>query len=197
LLVEERSEGRVAPAFVSPLVIDQPRVSAGAGDDKLGPEELGGPGHLVVVDDASLLVEAVRHGLEILGDSGNLLVGSLVAVREVAAVGEVEGKDAIVGLEDGSVSLEVGRAATQGLHIDTPLVISDVEGVEGTGLAEGLNLIDILVTSVVAGSRVSLRVLVGHDGAKGVKDSFRSKVLRGNQDKGGALTGFLLQNKRG
>ena len=51
------------------------------------------------------------------------------------------------------------------MNVDTPLVGSESEGGEGTILAEDLELVDDLVSSVVTGTGETLGVLVGHHGA--------------------------------
>jgi hypothetical protein len=56
-------------------IVDQSAVGRGAGDEDLGAEEHGVLLELVIVDDASLEVDAVRHGLKVGRDSGNPSVG--------------------------------------------------------------------------------------------------------------------------
>lgn len=51
------------------LVVDETAVSRSSGNEDLGAEELGVLLELVVVDDASLDVDTVGHGLEVGGDS--------------------------------------------------------------------------------------------------------------------------------
>lgn len=46
----------------------------------------------------------------------------------------------------------------------------------------------MLVSSVVPGTGVSLRVLVGHGGSQSVKDSSGGNILRGNENDGFTLT---------
>lgn len=81
----------------------------------------------------------------------------------LTSVGKVKGKNAVVGLEEGGVHLEVGRGAGERLNVDAPLRGVQIERVEGALLAERLDLVDVLVTSVVPGRRVALRILVRHD----------------------------------
>lgn len=73
---------------------------------------------------------------------------------------EVQTHEPSMRRHDGLVDLEVGRAATQALDIDTPPVRIEVEGREGAALAEELDLIDVLVAAVVTLAGVALRVLV-------------------------------------
>ena len=65
--------------------------------------------HLLIVDNASLLIEPVWEGLVVFGHGGNLLGGCLVSVRQMAAMGKVETEDTVVGVEDGGVGVEVRR----------------------------------------------------------------------------------------
>lgn len=122
----------------------------------------------------------------------SLAGGDLVTVGQVTTVGKVKTHEAATGSHDGLVDLEVGRAAGQALDVDTPLVISDVEGLEGTLLAEKLDLVNVLVATVVAGTGKTLGVLVGHGGAKSIEDGTGGDVLRGNENNGLALTLNLI-----
>lgn len=57
---------------------------------------------------------------------------------------------------DGLVDLEIGRAATQALNVDTPFRTIDVEGLESTLLAEKLNLVNVLVSTIVTSAGIAL-----------------------------------------
>lgn len=83
-------------------------------------------------------------------------------MAQVATVGQVETHETAVGRHDGLVDLQVGRAATEALDVDTPLLVVEVEGIESTALAEQLNPVNVLVATVVTSTGVALRVLVGH-----------------------------------
>mmetsp|Transcript_24738 Transcript_24738/g.80923 ORF Transcript_24738/g.80923 Transcript_24738/m.80923 type:complete len:488 (+) Transcript_24738:17-1480(+) len=106
-----------------PRVVDVARVRRRAGDDELGPEDGGRLLQLVVVDDPSRLVEAVRHRGEVARDhrDGAASLG-LEAVRQVAAVREVEAHQPVVRLQQGGEDGEVGRRARVRLHVDAPRV---------------------------------------------------------------------------
>ena len=108
-------------------------------------------------------------------------------MTQVTTVGQVETHQTFVRAHEGLVDLQVGRATTQALDVDTPLVGLEVEGLQSTSLACKLNGINVLVTTIVTSSRISLRVLVGHGRAKSIEDSTGSEVLRGNQDNGFTL----------
>lgn len=108
-------------------------------------------------------------------------------MTQVTTVRQVKTHETVVRAHEGLVDLQVGRATTQALDIDTPLLRVEVEGLESTSLAGKLNGIDVLVTTIVTSSGVSLRVLVGHGRAKSIKDSTGGEVLRGNQDNGFTL----------
>lgn len=96
------------------LVLDQAAVRGSTGYNDLGSIEVSKLGHLLVVDDAGLLIQPVWESLEVLGDGGDLLAGDLVAVRQMAAVGEIEGEDTVVDVHDGGVSVQIGRRSRQG-----------------------------------------------------------------------------------
>jgi hypothetical protein len=88
----------------------------------------------------------------------------------------------------------------EGLYIDTPFLIIEVEGFKSTLLAQALRLINKFVSTIISknsdawlvllshlfhccqlhtlpGSRVTFRILVLHDGAKGVHDRSGCEVL--------------------
>lgn len=115
----------------------------------------------------------------------------------MATVGEIKTHETAVRGHDGLVDLEVGRAAGQALNVDTPLLGVEMEGLEGTVLAEHLDLVDVLVTTIVAGAGETLRVLVGHGGAEGIEDGTRGDVLGGDEDDGLALALNLLLHDLG
>jgi hypothetical protein len=110
----------------------------------------------------------------------------------MATVGEIETHEAVMGAHESLVDLQVGRATTEALNVDTPLLRVEVEGLEGTGLAEKLNGIDVLVSTVVTSTGVTLGVLVAHRRAQSVEDSTGSEVLRGDQDNRFTLTLDLI-----
>lgn len=171
-------------------VVVVPGVRRRAGNDELRAEEQGCLLEAVVVDEAGRLIEAVWQRLEEDGRCGDALLRGVEAVREVAAVGEVEAHDAVVGLQECSVNCEVGRGAGVWLNVDAPLVgckakdfacavLQEAARQAGGGrvkhgeilvkecvttayLAKELYLIDVLVATIVSCIRASLRILVGH-----------------------------------
>merc|ERR1712010_331452 len=160
-----------------PAVVVEPSVGARAGDDELWPEKGGVLLQSVVVNQTGLLVEPVGHGLVVDAHGGDLLLVGLVAVAEVAAVRKVERHDAVVGLEERAVDVEVRGGSGEGLDVDAPLFGVQPEGLEGPLLAEALGHIDELVSAVVPRAGVALRVLVGHDGSEGLHDGLGGEVL--------------------
>ncbi|KOM43817.1 hypothetical protein LR48_Vigan05g142200 [Vigna angularis] len=61
---------------------------------------------------------------------------SIVALGEVAAGGEIQTHDAVVGLEQCSVGGEVGRRTRVGLDVDAPPGGIEMEGLEGAGTTQ-------------------------------------------------------------
>ena len=113
-------------------IVDVPRVGRGASDNHFWAEQRRRRLERVVIDVAGRLVQSVRHRLEVNGDHRDLLRVRLEAVREVAAVREVEAHDAVVRLADGGEDGKVGGRAGQRLHVDAPL-----QGPRGTRSARG------------------------------------------------------------
>lgn len=69
----------------------------------------------------------------------------------LSSVGQVQAHDAVVRLQDGRVGCEVGGGARVWLDVDAPQVGVQAEGAERTFLAQQLDLVDDLCTSVVPG----------------------------------------------
>ena len=128
-----------------------------------------------------------------LGTLNVLLLWRLVSVAQVATVWQVQSHQSLVRPHDGLVDLQVGRATTQALHVDTPLLRVQLEGLQSTLLAQQLNRINVLVSTVVTSAGVSLGVFVGHWRAERIEDSSRRNVLGGDEEDGLALAlNFLL-----
>jgi hypothetical protein len=64
-----------------------------------------------------------------------LLLGSLIAVRQMTAMRQIETHETIMWSHQGLVNLQVGWAAAQALHVDAPLLGVNVEGLKGSLLA--------------------------------------------------------------
>jgi hypothetical protein len=176
----------VAADLVSDLthagVVDLTAVGGGTGNEDLGAVHESVLLELIVVDETSVEVDAVREGLEVCGNGGDLPLGSLVTVGQVTTVGQVKTHEAFVRPHDGLVDLEVGRRSRQALDVDTPLLVVETKSLEGALLAEKLDGVNVLVTAVVAGTGVALRVLVGHGRTKCVEDGAGCDILGGNEE---------------
>jgi hypothetical protein len=114
----------------------------------------------------------------------------------MTSVGKIQTHETLMGAHESLVDLQVGRATTEALNVDTPLLGVEVESLQGTSLAGELNGINVLVTTVVTSTGVTLGVLVAHGRAESIENGTGSDVLRGNQEDGLALTldlFFLLE----
>lgn len=128
--------------------------------------------------------------------ANSLLLGGLVTVAQMATMGKVETHETAVDRHDSLVDLEVGGGSRKALDVDTPLLGVEVESLKSTLLAETLDLVDVLVATIVTSTGVTLRVLVGHGGTKGIEDSAGGDVLGGDEDNGLALTLNLILLQR-
>ena len=194
------------------LVIDEAAVGRGTCNESLGAEELDILFEHIVVNDAGLFIYTVGHRFEISRDSRDptglgvsqtqtikvanshtrqinrrcqvflLALRSLITVGQVTTVGQVKTHKTIMGLHDSLVDLKIGRAAGEGLNIDTPLVAVNVESLKSTLLAEKLDLVNVLVATIVTHTGITFGVFVGHGRAQSVVDSTRSNVLRSNEN---------------
>jgi len=98
-------------------------------------------------------------------------------------------------LEEGGVNRKVSGRPRVGLDVDTPFIGIKPIGFEGPLLTETLNLIDDLVSSVVASVGDTLGILVGESRSKAFHHSLRGKVFRRDQLKACPLTVLLLLNE--
>ena len=83
-------------------------------------------------------------------------------MAQMSTVGQVKTHKPVMRPHNGLVSLQVCWATAQALHVDTPLLGVQAEGLKSTLLAEELDRVDVFVTAVVTGTGVSLGVFVGH-----------------------------------
>ena len=113
-------------------------------------------------------------------------------MAQMATVGEVKTHQSAVGRHNSLVDLEVGRGSRKALDVDTPLLGIEVEGLESTLLAKKLNLVDVLVSTIVTSTGVTLGVLVGHGRTKSIEDGTGGDVLGGDEDDGLALALDLI-----
>lgn len=115
----------------------------------------------------------------------------------MSTVRKIQTHQSFVWLHDGVVNFEVGRASTQCLDVDSPFGWVEVEGLESTVLAENLNLVDVLISTIVSCSWVSLGILVGHWGAQSIENSPGGDVFGGDEKDRFALTlDFFSLQKR-
>ena len=67
------------------------------------------------------------------------------------------------------------------LHVDSPLLGAQVEGLQRAGLAKQLNAVRVLIATVVARARLPLAVLVCEARSQGLDDRLACEVLAGNE----------------
>ena len=99
------------------------------------------------------------------------------AVREVAAMSEVEPEEFLAGLHEGEVDRLVGRRAGVRLHVD-PV---GAEELLGAVSREVLHHVDLLAAAVVALARQALGVLVGQRAAERLEHGGADEVLGGDE----------------
>lgn len=98
----------------------------------------------------------------------------------MTTMGKIKTHKTFMRLHDCLVYLQVCRGSRQALNVNTPLFGVKVECLESTLLAESLDGVNVLVTTIVTGTRVSLGVLVGHGRTKCIVDGAGGDVLGGN-----------------
>lgn len=109
-------------------------------------------------------------------------------MTQVTTVRKIKTHESVMRSHDSLVDLQICWTTAQTLDIDTPLVRFEVEGLESTSLAGQFDGVNMLVSTVVSSTWVTLRVLVGHGGSQGVKDGSGCDIFGGDEDDGLALT---------
>lgn len=194
--VTEQESAALVGYLSEPGIVPVAWVGTATTDDQLGPEIQGFLLQLLVVDQSGRGIHLVRQTLKVNGGGGDLLpTGGVVAVGEVAPGGEIQTHDAVVRLEHGGVGGEVGRRTRVGLDVDAPSGGIEMEGLEGAGTAQVLNLVDELVAAVVAVAGHALGVLVGEGTPQRLYDGEGSEVLRRYQLYSPTLPTLLLLNQ--
>ncbi len=137
----------------------------------LGFSALGNRFQLVVVDQLGVPAHLVEGGpIELAAEA------EPVAVREMAAVREVEAEDGVARLQHGHIGGGVGLRAGVRLHVD----VLAAEDLLGAVARQVLDHIGVFASAVVAAARVALGVLVGKDRAGRFKHGFGDKVFAGD-----------------
>ncbi|RUS23247.1 hypothetical protein BC937DRAFT_89717 [Endogone sp. FLAS-F59071] len=163
--------------FAETGVVPFTRVGRSTADEELGTEEEGVALESIIVDQTGLVVNLIGHGFEVDGGRRYLLLGSLVAVGQVAAGSELQAHETVMGLDQSSESRKVGGRARVGLDVDTPDFGIQMEGFQSTLAADVFDLIDVLVTAIVSGTRETFRIFVGQRGCVGFHNRERGEVL--------------------
>jgi len=99
-------------------------------------------------------------------------------VGKVPAMGQIKTHDAVVGLQQPTVHIEVRRGTREGLNVDTPLGRVQVEGLQGTLLAEGLAHVDELVSAIIPEDKKQWKI--GPTVPSSTKQALRQTWLQGS-----------------
>ena len=147
------------------------RVRARAGDDQLRLVLAGQRGDLIEVEP----VRVARHAVadEMVQHAADV---QLHAVREVAAVGQVEAEHGVARLQRGEIDRRVGLRAAVRLHVGE----LGAEQLLGAVDRELLDDVDELAAAVVAAARIPLGVLVREHAAGGLHHGRARVVLAGD-----------------
>ncbi len=169
--------------LAEPLEVQLARVRRPAGDEHLRLDLERLLAHDIHVDPRRLGVDAVGVRLVELAREVQLH-----AVREVAAVGQLETQDAVARFRDRGQHGGVGARPRVGLHV------GELRPEQALGALdrEGLDDVDELAAAVVAATGVALGVLVGEHRALRFEHGARNEVLARDHLEGVALAGELL-----
>ena len=101
----------------------------------------------------------------------------LVAVSQVAAMGEIEAHDGVAGLEDRCIRRLVRLRA--GVRLDVH--VFGFEELFRPFAGQGLHFVGIFAAAVVTLAGIAFGVLVGEDAARSLEDRFGGEVLACDQ----------------
>ncbi len=138
----------------------------------------GEPRHLIEVEAVVLTANTIVD--KVVEDARGV---ELHAVREVAAVGQIEGKHGVACLQSREIDRGVGLAAGMRLHVHVLGPEETLEPVAG----EVLDLVHELAAAVVPPARIALGVLVREHAPHRLHDGRAREVLTGDH-----LEAFLL-----
>ena len=147
------------------------RIGARAGDDQLRLVLAGQPGDLVEVE----AVRVARHAVadEVVQHAGDV---QLHAVREVAAVGQVEAQHRVARLERREIDRRVGLRAAVRLHVGELGAEQLLRAVDGQLLDD----VDELAAAVVAPARIAFGILIREHAAGGLHHGGAGVVFAGD-----------------
>ena len=83
-------------------------------------------------------------------------------MTQMTAVWQVKTHQSVMRPHDSLVDLEICRAATQALNIDSPFLRVQIEGFESTSLTGQFNGVNVLISTIIPCTWVTLGVFVGH-----------------------------------
>ena len=157
--------------FAEALEVDDARVGGSAGHDDLRMAFHGLLLHLIVIDAAGFLRDAV--GLHMEETAGEV---DRAAVGEMTAVGEIHAEQGVAGLHDGEIGGHVGLRAGMGLHVGVAASEELLRAVDGQILGD----VHVFAAAVVARVPDSLQRTCGsgsfpEPGARRGKRSFRRR----------------------
>ena len=142
----------------------------------------------VVIQPSRRLVHAVLNGLVVQPRNAHRR-----AVGQVAAVCQRQAHHGVAGPAEGDVHCLVGGRTGVGLHVH----VFGAEQISGALGAQLFEPIDLLLSLVVALTRVPFRVLVGQHRAGGLKHRPAGVILRGDQADLLMLAAVLCANDLG
>ena len=167
---EQRSDliGNAAHA----LEVDKAGISGGAGRDHFRTALARELGQGIVVDRLAPGADPVMHGIVELAGKVRF-----VTVREVSAVGQIHGQDAVADIERGEVDGRVGLAAAVGLHIG----VLGAEKLLGPLDGQCLHDIDVLAAAIPTAPGITFRVFVGQGRTLRLAHRTAGEIFRGDQ----------------
>lgn len=106
----------------------------------------------------------------------------------MATVRKIQTHQSLMRSHDSLVNLQVGWRARQALNVDTPFLVIQVKSSKSTSLAGQLDRVNVLVSTIISSTWVTLGVFVGHWGSQSIEDGAGGDIFGGDEDDGLSLT---------
>ena len=161
-----------------PLIIPFTGISGSTADDEFGFAFQRLALHLIIIDHARLLIQAVGHGM--VQDAGRI---DRRTVGEMPALGEVQAHEGVARTQASHGHCHVGLGAGMRLDVGPFRPVDLLDPVDG----DLLDLVDHFAASVVALARVAFRVFVGQHGAHRLANVIAHVILGRDEFQAGRL----------
>lgn len=148
----------------------------------------------VVVNELRLWISVIELPLPEDGGSADFSGSCMETMRQMTTLRQVKTHHTAAWRHQSCVNLEIGGRSRQRLHIDCPLLCIKSISLKCSLLAKSFNLINVLISTVVAGARVPLTILIRQATSIHLKHSLIRIVLTRHQFNAFVLASLLIHD---